>query len=108
MKMEKISDSQIKFTLTLKDLTDRNINISDLTYESEKTRKLFREILDEARNTCNFRPDNTPLMIEAMPVEEGIMIIISKVKNTENLKSGLDLRPDSKSVGKYKLDDFKV
>ncbi len=106
MKMEKISDTQIKFTLTAKDLIDRNINITDLTYESEKTRKLFREILDEAKNTCNFRPDNTPLMIEAMPVEDGIMIIISKVKNTENLKSGLDLRPDSKGIGRYKLDDF--
>ncbi len=104
--MEKISDSQIKFTLTAKDLIDRNINITDLTYESEKTRQLFREILDEAKNSCNFRPDNTPLMIEAMPVEDGIMIIISKVKNTENLKSGLDLRPDSKGIGRYKLDDF--
>ncbi|MCD8215158.1 MAG: adaptor protein MecA [Clostridiales bacterium] len=104
--MEKISDSQIKFTLSLKDLKLRNINIKELTYESEKTRRLFKEMLDEAEESCNFRPENTPLMIEAIPKDDGIMIIISKVDNSANLKSGFDFMPESKSFGKFKTGDY--
>ncbi len=106
MKVEKISDTQIKFTLTAKDLVERDISISDLTYESEKTRLLFKEIIDEAKAACNFKAENTPLMIEAMPVEDGIMIIISKVKNKDNIKTGRNLQPVSLTEEKYNLEDF--
>ena len=106
MKMEKISENQVRFTLTRSDLQTRNIKLSDLTYDSEKTKLLFKEMLDEAHKTCDFRLENTPLMIEAMPIEDGIIIIISKVENNKTIKNGFDFLPESKEGGKYRPGSF--
>ncbi|MCD8089332.1 MAG: adaptor protein MecA [Clostridiales bacterium] len=104
--MEKISENQVKFTLSEKDLKLRNINVADLTYESEKTRQLFKEMLYEAEESCNFKPENTPLMIEAMPQGDGIMIIISKVDKSAGLRNGFDFLPDSKTAGRFKMNGY--
>ncbi|MCD7777100.1 MAG: adaptor protein MecA, partial [Clostridiales bacterium] len=94
--MEKISDSQIKFTLSRNDLKMRNINVTELTYESEKTRRLFKEMLNEAEESCNFKAENNPLMIEAMPKDDGVMIIISKVGSSANLRNALTFCPKAR------------
>ncbi len=106
MKMEKINESQIKFTLSKNDLKLRNINAADLTYESEKTRQLFKEMLSEAEVSYDFKPENTPLMIEAVPREDGVMIIISKVDRSAGLKNGFDFLPYSKTEGKFKIGNY--
>lgn len=68
MKIEKISESQIKFILTQSDLSERNIKIEDLTSPSEKTQALFRDIMEQAMEEYGFSSENTPLMVEAVPV----------------------------------------
>ena len=85
MKIEKISDNQIKCTLTIDDLTDRKIRLSELAYGSRKTRELFREMLMEAYNRFGFSVDNIPLMIEAVPGADSIVLFISKVEDPEEL-----------------------
>ncbi|MDR1913063.1 MAG: adaptor protein MecA, partial [Clostridiales bacterium] len=80
MKVEKISDTQIKFVLNSNDLLDRDIRPTELAYGSEKTQILFREMMEKAMAECHFNSDNTPLMIEAVPLStESIMIIVTKV-----------------------------
>ena len=44
MKIERISDNQIRCTLTSLDLSSRGINLAELAYGSEKARNLFREM----------------------------------------------------------------
>lgn len=87
MKIERVSDNQIKFILTEDDLLERNMHLTELSYGSEKTQELFREIMEHATIECNFHATNdTPLIIEAVPVsKEGIMIIITKVIGNEEL-----------------------
>lgn len=86
MQIEKISDNQIRCTLTPDDLKKRHINISELAYGSEKARSLFREMLSEAFREFNFVSDNIPLMIEAMPISgEGLMLVITKVEDPDEL-----------------------
>jgi len=85
MKIEKISDNQIKCTLTIDDLTDRKIRLSELAYGSRKTRELFREMLMEAYDRFGFSVDNIPLMIEAVPGADSIVLFISKVEDPEEL-----------------------
>ena len=43
MKIEKISDNQIRCTLNKTDLASREIKISELAYGTEKAKSLFRD-----------------------------------------------------------------
>ena len=92
MKIERISENQLKLTLTKADLAEREIKLEDLITPSEKTQKLFRDIMEQALDEENFISENTPLMVEAVPSGgDGIMIIVTKVNNKEK-KAGEDLR----------------
>ena len=87
MKVEKISENQIRCTLTREDLEQRHIVLSELAYGSEKARALFRDMLTEAFRSCGFSNDaNMPLMIEAIPQRENALVVmITKVEDPEEL-----------------------
>ena len=93
MKIERISENQLKLTLTKDDLKERDIKLEDLITPSEKTQKLFRDIMEQALDEEDFVSENTPLMVEAVPMgTEGIMIIVTKVNNKDkkgNTAAGL-------------------
>lgn len=103
MKIEKISENQIKFILTKADLSDRNIDIEELTSPSAKTQDLFREIMEQAMEECDFVADDAPLMVEAVPVAlDGIMIIVTKLTDTENAENKYTLISQSKDARRFK------
>ena len=84
MKVEKLSENQIKFLLTSSDLLDRDIRPAEIAFGSDKTQSLFREMMDKASQEYRFSTDNTPLMIEAVPLSsDGVMIIVTKVADTK-------------------------
>jgi len=95
MKIERISNNEIKFTLTESDLRDRDMRLNELSYGSEKTQELFREIMERAAIECDFHTSHeTPLIIEAIPVDHGsIMILVTKVANPGDLKGRLGYPP---------------
>ncbi len=103
MKIEKINDSQIKVFLNQSDLKERNIKLTELAYGSEKTQALFREMMEQAIETCGFEIENSPLMIEAIPVSnDGVMIIVSKVSEDNKVDNKFTLIPPSKEERKFK------
>lgn len=86
MKIEKISDNQIRCTLTKEDLASRQIKITELAYGSEKAKSLFRDMMQQAAYEFGFEADDIPLMIEAIPLpSESIILIITKVEDPEEL-----------------------
>lgn len=86
MKIEKISEFQIRCTLTSEDLADRHIRLSELAYGTEKAKQLFHDMMSQARKQVGFNAENIPLMIEAIPVSpDSIMLVITKVTNPEEL-----------------------
>lgn len=86
MKIEKINDNQIRCTLTREDLESHQIRISELAYGTDKAKKLFRDMMQQAQIQFGFEADNIPLMIEAIPVStESIILIITKVEDPEEL-----------------------
>ena len=86
MKIEKINDNQIRCTLTREDLESHQIRISELAYGTDKAKKLFRDMMQQAQIQFGFEADNIPLMIEAIPVStESIIPIITKVEDPEEL-----------------------
>ncbi len=86
MKIEKISENQIKCTLSRQDLTDRELRLSELAYGSEKARALFSELLLQASYECGFDAQDVPLMIEAVPMsKDSLVLILTKVTDPEEL-----------------------
>lgn len=88
MKIERIDENSIRCTLTSIDLSSRNINLRDMTYGSAAAKRLFSEMMQKAQVELGFEPDNTPLMIEAIPLQGGsVQLIITKVEDPEELDS---------------------
>ena len=87
MKIEKISDNQIRCNLTEADLEERQIQINELAYGSEKARALFRDMMIQAHREYGFTNDaNIPLMIEAIPGSgNSLTLVITKVEDPEEL-----------------------
>lgn len=54
MKIERVSDTQLKLTLTKADLAERDIQLEDLIRPGEKTQQLFRDIMEQAMEECDF------------------------------------------------------
>ena len=80
MKIERINDNQIRCILTKEDLENRKIKFSELTYGSEKATDLFRDVMLEASRIYGFEAGNQPLMIEAVPMQSGMIVfLITKV-----------------------------
>lgn len=86
MKIEKISESQIRCTLSRDDLVDRELRISELAYGSEKAKVLFRDMMQQANYEFGFEAEDIPLMIEAIPISsECLILLITKVEDPDEL-----------------------
>ncbi len=86
MKIERLSENQIRCTLSRTDLRERRISLFELAYGGEKARHLFREMLERANDEVGFRVDDLPLMIEAIPLSgDGLSLVITKVEDPDEL-----------------------
>ena len=85
MKIEKLSDNQIRCTLTRADLAARQLHLSELAYGTEKAKSLFRDMMQQAAFEFGFEAEDIPLMIEAIPSADSIVLIITKVEDPEEL-----------------------
>lgn len=86
MKIEKISDNQIRCTLTSEDLSERQLKLSEIAYGSEKARLLLKDMIQMAAKEYGFEGDDVPLVVEAIPTSSSsLVMIITKVENPEEL-----------------------
>lgn len=99
MKIEKISENQIRCTLSKEDLMDRELRISELAYGTEKAKALFRDMMQQASYELGFEAEDIPLMIEAIPVStESLVLIITKVEDPDELDTRFSkFSPDSET-----------
>lgn len=96
MKIERVSENQLKLTLTQADLQEREINLDELINPSPRTQQLFRDIMEQALGDYDFLGENIPLMVEASPLGvDGIMIIITKMVSTSNDSDAYDFEMPS-------------
>lgn len=111
MKIEKISDNQIRCTLNRSDLLSREIKISELAYGTEKAKTLFHDMIEQASHQFGFEAEEVPLMIEAIPVSpDCIVLIITKVEDPEELDTRFSrfapAEDDIDSDFEEEIDDF--
>ena len=86
MKIEKIDNNKIRCFLSGDDLSARQIELTELAYGTEKATMLFHEMLEEASEEFGLDFEDSPIMVEAIPVaHDSIILIISKVDDPEEL-----------------------
>jgi adapter protein MecA 1/2 len=86
MKLEKINDNQIRCTLSKQDLADRQLNLRELAYGTEKAKSLFHDMIQQANYEFGFEVNEFPLMVEAIPLSsESVILQITKVEYPDEL-----------------------
>lgn len=86
MKIEKISENQIKCTLTKNELDSRELKVSELAYGTAKAQMLLRDMMQQAAREIDFHAEDYPLMIEAIPSSgDNLVLIVTKVEDTKAL-----------------------
>lgn len=86
MRIERISENQIRCTLTKSDLEEHELLLNDLAFGGDRAKDLFRDLMAQASEELGFEADDIPLMIEAVPVSsEKIVLIITKMDSPEEL-----------------------
>ena len=86
MKFERINENQIRCTLNETDLANRDLQLAELAYGTEKAKALFRDMMQQASYELGFEAEDIPLMIEAIPVNQDCLIlIITKVEDPDEL-----------------------
>ena len=110
MKIERLNENQIRCTLNKSDLASRQLKINELAYGSDKAKELFRDMMQQASYELGFEAEDTPLMIEAIPVSsECIVLIVTKVDNPEELDTRFSRFTPSDSDDDYiDFDDTTV
>ena len=86
MKLERLSENQIRCTLNKEDLADRELMLNELAYGTEKAKELFRDMMEQAADELGFEANDIRLMIEAIPVSpDCLILIITRVDDPEEL-----------------------
>jgi adapter protein MecA 1/2 len=103
MRIERISDTQIKFVLMTDDLEERDIKINELSYASDKTQQLFREIMTIVQDEQEFIEGETPLMFEAMRVGvDSLVVLVTKIDQAAENEKKFSLIPAARQDCRYK------
>ena len=110
MKIERLNENQIRCTLNKSDLASRQLKINELAYGSDKAKELFRDMMQQASYELGFEAEDTPLMIEAIPVSsECIVLIVTKVDNPEELDTRFSrISPSDSDDDNFDFDDIET
>lgn len=110
MKIERLNENQIRCTLNKSDLASRQLKINELAYGSDKAKELFRDMMQQASYELGFEAEDTPLMIEAIPVSsECIVLIVTKVDNPEELDTRFSrFLPSDSDDDNFDFDDIET
>ncbi len=112
MKIEKVNDHQIRCTLTRDDLAKRDLKITELAYGTDKAKELFQDMMQQANIEFGFEAEDTPLMIEAIPINsECIVLIITKVEDPDELDTRFSnfapsVRDEEEEEDDYEDDEY--
>ncbi|ALS27737.1 genetic competence negative regulator [Paenibacillus cisolokensis] len=117
MKIERLSQDQIRIFLTFDDLLERGIQKEDLWREIPKVHDLFSEMMDQAYSELGFEASG-PLAVEvyALPAQ-GMVVIVTRGKmngarsaddeDTEDDVYEMEVTLEQSDVATYAFRDFE-
>lgn len=71
MEFLRISDSKLKISLQAEDLQRYHMQAEGLNYESAEARRVFWQLLDEAKQHCGFDTGGDKVLIQYYPLQSG-------------------------------------
>lgn len=83
MKFEKLTDTQIKIILSLKDIELTHLSVENILSNSDDSQKLLEKMINQAEKELNFHPDDSKLLVEATSFNEEFIFIITKLINQD-------------------------
>lgn len=88
MKIEKISESTIKVTISLNDLKERNVDLNALNYNTPAAQEFFWDLMEQAEVQLGFNLSDSQLIIEPVPdSSNGFVIIITRIDEDGDFES---------------------
>jgi len=101
VRIERVSETQIRFIFMNDDLKERDITINELHHGSDKTQKLFREIMERVQEECGFNA--TQMMLEAKWDGDGhVVVLVTKLAEEGNEDELFDLNPPARTYNRFK------
>ena len=79
MKFEKINDTKIRIILSLQDMEANNISAENILSNSADSQKLLETIITKAEKKLGFNPEDSKLLIEAVPSNKDCIFTITKL-----------------------------
>ena len=80
MKIEKIDENKVRITLTIDELTHRQITLKDIEQDSNRAQDLFIDLLEETELNEDFLMDDSQLFVEASSDNENLFVVtITKI-----------------------------
>ena len=113
MKIEKLTDNKVRIIIDVDELSEKNIDISNLSKNNDKSYSFFKNILLEAEKQVGFNVHDCKLIVEAFSTSDGYVVFtLTKYKNTGSPKK-LKFKKKSLSANYknaiykfYSFDDF--
>ncbi|MCR5202938.1 MAG: adaptor protein MecA [Lachnospiraceae bacterium] len=92
MKIEKISNNKIRCTLSGEDLKERDINVAELAYGTDKAKSLFQDMMERAKCQFGIQFDGGTLMIEAVSSSpDHLVLTITAVEQPDEAEEEEDM-----------------
>jgi adapter protein MecA 1/2 len=86
LKVEKINENKVRITLSIDELTQRHISLSDLEKDTIKAKKLFLELIEESNLESSFIFEHAQLFVEAATDNNDFFIVtITKMDDFPDL-----------------------
>ena len=79
MKIEKISDTQIKVTLNHSDLMDRDLKLSELAYGSQKAQALFKDMMAKI-DSIDLKEQKLTVLVDLFGQETSVEVDMQEVE----------------------------
>ncbi|MDD2628102.1 MAG: adaptor protein MecA [Clostridia bacterium] len=80
MKIEKIAENKVRITLTIDELSQRQITLKDIEQDSVMAQDLFLDLLEESDLNDEFIAEDSQLFVEASSDNENLFVVtITKI-----------------------------
>ena len=79
MKFEKITDAKIRIILSEQDMRSNNLSVENVLSNSTDYQELLESMIGKAEKELGFKPEDSKLLIEAVPSNKECIFTITKL-----------------------------
>lgn len=85
MKFEKLTESKIRISVSLKDMESSNVSAKNIFSNSADSQKLLNSLITKAEKELSFKTDNAELLVEVIVLSNNEYVFtITKLLNDQN------------------------